>query len=134
MPPKKSLAERKAEREEIRRRRQRRQGVSTPLPQALSRMQRTGRLTQAQENKFRSQEALGPLRRAISAVTADMSAPGLSKSEWMEMDSKYQKMYKLAARLQQVIDNPGDFFWEDGKFKNIPRPPPGGGAGGGVVA
>jgi hypothetical protein len=134
MPPKKTAAERKAERDVQRRTRARREGTSIPLPRQLASYQRTGRLTMAQQNRLRSQEALGPVRSEISKLTLQMQSPGLPKSQWKELDSKYQKLYKWASRLQQVIDNPGDFFWEDQKWKNKPRPPPGGSAGGGIYA
>lgn len=82
-------------------------------------------------NRLMSQEALGSVRKEIGKLTTQMKAePGRFK----ELDTKYQKLYKQATRLQQVIDNPGDFYWEDMKWHNVPRPPPGGQGGGGGIS
>lgn len=123
-PRKRPISEIAAERKQIRAQRRRRQGLNQSLPRMLERRSQTGRMSEAQQNVFMARAAIQPINEQLTRTTMEIAKHKYNKPVYTALQSKYQKLSMKARTLQLVIDNPGDYFWDDDKWKRGPRPPP----------
>lgn len=112
------------ENKQIRAQRRRRQGINQSLPKMLERRSQTGRMTEAQQNVLMAKAAIEPINEQLRQTTNEITRSIYNKPLYSALQSKYHKLYMKARTLQVVIDNPGDYFWDDDKWKRGPRPPP----------
>lgn len=123
-PKKRPISEVVAERKQIRAQRRRRQGLNQSLPRMLERRSQTGRMSETQQNLLMAKAAIEPINEQLRQTTSAISRSIYNKPLYSALQSKYHKLSMKARTLQLVIDNPGDYFWDDDKWKRGPRPPP----------
>lgn len=131
--PKDINEKRPIERAKIRKQLQRRrQGINQPLTRMLHDRSIGRPLTIAQQNLLRAKRDIEPLHAQTRELQPRIQSSlfAVNTQEYKQLTTKYKKLSDEASRLQQVIDNPGSFFWEDDTWKNKKPPPPPGRGGG----
>jgi hypothetical protein len=123
------MEEAKLRLEEEKKARKRSQGIKS-IPKMLDARQRRGAFqSEAQTNLLVAREQRETVREEMIPINQAIRTAS-SQRQFKDADSKYKILSKKASRIQQVIDNPGDFFWENGKWQN--KRSGGGGGGGGA--
>lgn len=113
---KRSISQHAAERKVAQAAKRQRQGLNLSYPKMLEKREIRGGLSQPQMNLLTARQQLKESETHTEAFAKQMRSAS-TRQERQHMETRYQSMLKHEAHLHKVIQNPGNFYWEDQRWK-----------------